>query len=179
MDDVMNKWGVGSGISLFIAAGVAKTLFIRGLSPMRDSFSGGYIGAVPEMFRAIADQDLQTAALKAAAIASTLLIFGVVVYVQSMKVEIPLSFARIRGHGMRWPLNFLYTSNIPVILIAALLANLQLWVQMAEKWSGSSFSAQSLLAWVQAPGGQSGLLGVMIQQGFGNINPMIFLQSIV
>lgn len=31
---------------------------------------------------------------------------------------------------MRWPLNFVYTSNIPVILIAALIANIQLGVQL-------------------------------------------------
>jgi preprotein translocase subunit SecY len=49
-----------------------------------------------------------------------------------MKVEIPLSFGRIRGHGIRWPLKFLYTSNIPVILIAALLANVQLWAKVLE-----------------------------------------------
>jgi len=43
-----------------------------------------------------------------------------------MKVEIPLSFGRVRGFGFRWPLAFLYASNIPVILTAALLANIQL-----------------------------------------------------
>jgi preprotein translocase subunit SecY len=51
-----------------------------------------------------------------------------------MKVEIPLSFGRIRGHGIRWPLNFLYTSNIPVILVAALMANVQLFGTLLQKW---------------------------------------------
>jgi preprotein translocase subunit SecY len=49
-----------------------------------------------------------------------------------MKIEIPLSFGRVRGYGVRWPLNFLYTSNIPVILIAALIANIQLWARLLE-----------------------------------------------
>ena len=51
-----------------------------------------------------------------------------------MKVEIPLSFGRIRGHGIRWPLKFVYTSNIPVILVAALLANIQLWARLLDNW---------------------------------------------
>ena len=49
------------------------------------------------------------------------------VYAQSIKVEIPLSFGRVKGFGIRWPLNFIYTSNIPVILTAALIASMQFW----------------------------------------------------
>jgi len=48
-----------------------------------------------------------------------------------MKVEIPLSFGRIRGHGIRWPLNFVYTNVIPIILVSALVANFQLFANLA------------------------------------------------
>src|SRR3989344_5277827 len=34
MDEVINKWGFGSGISLFIAAGVSSEIFIRAFSPL-------------------------------------------------------------------------------------------------------------------------------------------------
>ena len=34
MDEVVSKWGFGSGISLFIAAGVSQEIFIRALSPL-------------------------------------------------------------------------------------------------------------------------------------------------
>src|SRR3989338_2752752 len=50
-----------------------------------------------------------------------------VVFVESMKIEIPLAWGKVRGFGARYPLKFLYVSNIPVILAAALFANLQLW----------------------------------------------------
>ena len=76
----------------------------------------------------------QEALLAFLAIFATVLIFLISVYVQSMKVEIPLSFGRIRGYGVRWPLKFIYTSNIPVILVAAFLANVQLWATLLEKW---------------------------------------------
>ena len=57
-----------------------------------------------------------------------------------MKVAIPLSFGRIRGHGIRWPLSFMYTSNIRVILIAGLLANVQLWASLMQNWAINSGS---------------------------------------
>ena len=34
MDEVVSKWGFGSGVSLFIAAGVAKTIFLRTFNPL-------------------------------------------------------------------------------------------------------------------------------------------------
>tara|TARA_B100001964_G_C14011233_1_gene499430 strand:- start:168 stop:821 length:654 start_codon:yes stop_codon:yes gene_type:complete len=52
---------------------------------------------------------------------------------QAMKIEIPLSFGRVRGQGIRWPLSFNYTSNIPVILVSALFANVNLWAQLLQQ----------------------------------------------
>jgi preprotein translocase subunit SecY len=69
-----------------------------------------------------------------AGLAATIVVFLVAVYVQSMKIEIPLSMARVRGYSFRWPLHFIYTSNIPVILVAALMANIQLWAGLLQKW---------------------------------------------
>jgi preprotein translocase subunit SecY len=59
------------------------------------------------------------------------------VWAQSLKVEIPLSFGRIRGYTMKWPLSFFYASNIPVILAAALVANIQLFGGIIENASAS------------------------------------------
>jgi preprotein translocase subunit SecY len=57
---------------------------------------------------------------------ATIVVFFLVIYIQAIRVDIPLAFASIRGFGRRWPLKFIYTSNMPVILTAALLANLML-----------------------------------------------------
>jgi len=59
-----------------------------------------------------------------------------VVWAQSLKVEVPLSYDRLRGYGVKWPLAFFYASVIPVILVAALLANLQLFGGLLENWLG-------------------------------------------
>ena len=135
MDEIVSKWGFGSGISLFIAAGVSQQLFTRALSWVRpETNPESFVGAIPEMIRAFGIGEPQIAGIMLASILATVGVFVMAVYGQAMKVEIPLSFGRIRGHGIRWPLHFLYTSNIPVILVAALLANMQLWARLLDRW---------------------------------------------
>ena len=135
MDEIVSKWGFGSGISLFIAAGVAQQIFISAFSFLPNPQAPDTLsGAIPVLFQSLANGDPVTAFIKIAAIVATVLVFFIAVYAQAMKVEIPLSFGRIRGHGIRWPLNFLYTSNIPVILVAALMANVQLFGTLLQKW---------------------------------------------
>ncbi len=178
MDEVISKWGFGSGISLFIAAGVSKQIFIRALSPLPSPSNPGIAtGAIPALFQALGAGDPVTATLMIAAVLTTIIIFVVAVYGQAMKVEIPLSFGRVRGHGIRWPLAFIYVSNIPVILISALLANIQLWASLVQNWAiksnsgvlnffsvyviGQVRTAQSghgLVQWVNPPQIVSGLI---------------------
>jgi preprotein translocase subunit SecY len=159
MDDVINKWGFGSGISLFIAAGVAQQIFIRAFnflpSPTQPEIAAG---AIPSLFQFLSMGDITGAALQIAAVVSTLLVFAICVFGQAMKVEIPLSFGKVRGYGMRWPLNFFYTSNIPVILVAALMANIQLFARLLERWGHpwlGTFSGNSpisgLVYWINSP----------------------------
>ncbi len=159
MDEVVSKWGFGSGISLFIVAGVSQSLFIRLLSPLPSPTNPGVAtGAIPALFQSLAAGDPQTALLMVAGIASTAVIFAIAVYAQAMKVEIPLSFGRVRGHGIRWPLHFIYTSNIPIILVSALLANVQLWARLLQNWgfpilgtfAGNS-PATGLVSWITPP----------------------------
>jgi len=130
MDEVVSKWGFGSGIGLFIAAGVSKSIFVQAFNwlPGPSGIAGltYSVGAVPALFQSLAAGDPITASIMVATLLFTALIFVVVVFAQAMKVEIPLSFGMVRGHGVRWPLSFFYTSVIPVILVSALIANFQL-----------------------------------------------------
>ena len=175
MDEVTTKWGFGSGVSLFIAAGVSQSLFIRILSPLPSPTNPSIAtGALPALFQSLSAGDPQTALLMISGILSTVVIFAIAVYAQAMKVEIPLSFGRVRGHGIRWPLHFIYTSNIPVILISALLANVQLWARLLQNWgfpilgtfAGNS-PATGFVAWVTPPD----IVGSLIRGGltFGTI----------
>lgn len=135
MDEVVTKWGFGSGISLFIAAGVSQSLFIRAFNPLPSPTNPGMAtGAVPALVQSLSAGNPVEAGLMFAALVATIVIFLLAVYGQSMKVEIPLSFGRVRGYGIRWPLHFFYTSNIPVILVAALIANVQLFARLLANW---------------------------------------------
>lgn len=132
LDEVVSKWGFGSGISLFIAAGVSKSVFLQAFNWIVPPGSSYPPGAIPAFFVSLINGDVTTALIMTAAVVATILVFVIAVYAQSMKVEIPLSFGIVRGHGIRWPLSFIYTSNIPVILVAALIANFQLWGRLLQ-----------------------------------------------
>ncbi|MBN1544613.1 preprotein translocase subunit SecY [Candidatus Woesearchaeota archaeon] len=159
MDEVISKWGFGSGISLFIVANVAQEIFIRALSPMPSPTNPSIAtGAIPALFQSLAAGDAVTAGLELAAVIATIVVFVIAVYTQAMKIEIPLSFGRVRGHGIRWPLAFIYTSNIPVILVAALLANVQLFGRLLQNWGHpllgtfvGNTPSSGLVAWLYSP----------------------------
>ncbi|MBW2970581.1 preprotein translocase subunit SecY [Candidatus Woesearchaeota archaeon] len=158
MDEVVSKWGFGSGISLFIAAGVSKEIFIKAFSWLPSPSNPNVMtGRIPAMLQALSSGSpdaLLSALLMGAAVIATVLVFVMAVYGQAMKVEIPLSFGRVRGHGVRWPLNFIYTSNIPVILVSAFLANLQLWARLMENWGVKAILGKSIsgmVAYLDAP----------------------------
>ncbi len=136
MDEIVSKWGFGSGVSLFIAAGVGWNLFTSAFGFLGLENQLTWSGKLWTFFISLARGDTLNAGAAGSAIIATLLVFLVVVWAQSIKVEIPLSFGRIRGFGLRWPLAFFYTSNIPVILTAALLANIHLFASLLQNWLG-------------------------------------------
>ena len=133
MDETVSKWGIGSGISLFIAGGVTRRIFVRSFSPFAAEAGGYAAGVVPRFFMFLRDGLTHQAIYTILPLIATALVFGIVVYAQNIKVEIPLAFGSFTGLGRRWPLKFIYTSNIPVILTAALLANLRLVGGMIAK----------------------------------------------
>ncbi len=140
MDDLTTKWGFGSGVSLFIGAGVSWRLitsafqFIdaQGQNCLINFGGVACSGKIFVLIQSIINKYPIELTSALAAIIATGVIFLVVVWVQSLKVEIPLSFGKIRGYGVKWPLSFFYASVIPVILTAALIANVQLFGGMLE-----------------------------------------------
>jgi preprotein translocase subunit SecY len=131
MDELISKWGFGSGISLFIVAGVSKTMLVRSLNPLSQAgtlptAANPPAGIIPLMVTLIGSGEIVNAFFSFLPVVATILVFFLVVYASAIKVEIPLAFGSIRGFSRRWPLKFFYTSNIPVILTAALLANVSL-----------------------------------------------------
>jgi preprotein translocase subunit SecY len=131
MDELISKWGFGSGVGMFIVAGVSKSIILRTFNPLTQggglpSAGNNPVGILPYFITAMGTGEIVNAVFSLLPIIATVIVFVLVVYSNAIKVEIPLAFGSIRGFGRRWPLKFFYTSNIPVILIAALLANVQL-----------------------------------------------------
>lgn len=144
MDELISKWGFGSGVGLFIVAGVAKTIVVGTFNPLTQ---GGTlptpgnppVGQIPFALIALGEGLPLQAFFAFLPILATIIVFFLVVYAQAIRVEIPLAFSTVRGFGRRWPLKFLYTSNIPVILIAALLANVQVFARILSQQGGNAW----------------------------------------
>ena len=146
LDELVSKWGIGSGISLFIAAGVAQSTFVGTLSPLPATSGMSYSlqnppsGTLPMIFymfreasngEMISQNGFETILLThvnpVAALFSSVVVFLVVAYAESSKLELPLTHGKVRGHRGKYPIRLVYASNIPVILMAALLANINMF----------------------------------------------------
>ena len=142
MDEVTTKWGFGSGVSIFIVAGVAWRLFNglfqfigpNGENCLLDFGNTACAGNVFVILQSILNGVPREALIATLTIAVTGIIFLLIVWAQSLRIEIPLSYDRLRGYSVKWPLQFFYASNMPVILTAALIANLQLFGSLLENW---------------------------------------------
>jgi len=146
LDEMIQKgWGIGSGISLFILAGVAQSILWESLS-VAPSLAGGEeslrsFGAIPALIQTfvqglfsiqylyVRPQNLPTML----GLFTTLIVFLVVIYTEGVRVEMPISYAGYRGYRSRYPIKLLYVSNLPVIFASALFANVYFVSQLV--WS--------------------------------------------
>src|SRR3990172_5239554 len=140
MDEVVSKWGIGSGISLFIAAGVAQQIF-TGTFNWEASQAGSAVpaGTIPKTIYYLQNMpagQIGSTGLEQImfqppnpliALIGTMGIFLIVAYTESTRIELPLAHGAARGARGRYPIRLMYASNIPVILVAAVLANVSMF----------------------------------------------------
>src|SRR3989344_3131493 len=134
MDEVVSRYGIGSGIGLFIAGGVAEEVFWRAFSPL--DAAGNFnlaeaSGLVFLLINSIGSSLVTAVTPYFLPIFFTLVVFLVVVYAHGIHVDIPITMGA-RGSGGRYPVKFLYVSNMPVILAAALFAHIQIWATLGQ-----------------------------------------------
>ena len=142
LDEMIQKgWGIGSGISLFILAGVAQTIMISCFQ---------FIGNVSEADGTIRPVGIIVATIQTlisggsinklilspsgwpsiTGLLTTIGVFLFVIYVQGIKVELPIAHAQYRGFRGKYPISLLYVSNLPVIFASALFGNVIMWSQL-------------------------------------------------
>jgi preprotein translocase SecY subunit len=138
LDEMLQKkWGFGSGISLFIAAGVCLQIVWSSIGPISPVADQKYLGAIIAFFQSIGPLLANPASLTAwqgalyrggnlpdmLGFITTIGVFLLIIYLNGLRVEVPVSYARYRGFRGRFPIKFFYVSNIPVIFAAALFGN--------------------------------------------------------
>ncbi|MFX0064227.1 MAG: preprotein translocase subunit SecY [Candidatus Hermodarchaeota archaeon] len=169
LDELVQKgWGLGSGISLFIAGGVAQGIFWNTLAPIPAVGLGNELELIGIPASALQDGTLRHGAILALiqaiqavaavggnvleaiavliirpqntpgllSIVTTVITFLIVIYFESMRIEIPVSYAKYRGFKGKYPIKLLYVSNIPVILVSAVFADAYFVIQMLWNTSG-------------------------------------------
>ncbi|HKZ59874.1 MAG TPA: preprotein translocase subunit SecY [Candidatus Thermoplasmatota archaeon] len=150
LDELVSKWGIGSGISLFIAAGVAQQIITGAINwapsdPAAPISFGSATsqanlpaGTIPKVWYAVTHASAQQLSQgyyeqvflsppnSIIALMGTAATFIIVAYAETTRLELPLAHTKVRGARGRYPIRLVYASNIPVILMAALLANINM-----------------------------------------------------
>jgi len=151
LDELLQKgYGLGSGISLFIATNICETIVWKAFSPATINTGRGteFEGGIIALFHLLATRHDKVRALREAFyrqnlpnlmnLLATVLVFAIVIYFQGFRVDLPIKSARYRGQTSSYPIKLFYTSNIPIILQSALVSNLYVISQMlSSKFSGN------------------------------------------
>ncbi len=137
MDEVVSKWGIGSGVSLFILAGIAQSIITGLFNWITPPNAQMPAGIIPRWFWIAQNYGID--ALLSAdglsflmiqggllALFTTIAIILLVVYAEGTRVEIPLAHAAVRGARGRFPIKLIYASVLPMIFVRALQANIQI-----------------------------------------------------
>eukprot|EP00697_Spironema_sp_BW2_P001840 gnl/Spiro4/12470_TR6583_c0_g1_i1.p1 gnl/Spiro4/12470_TR6583_c0_g1~~gnl/Spiro4/12470_TR6583_c0_g1_i1.p1 ORF type:complete len:478 (+),score=80.36 gnl/Spiro4/12470_TR6583_c0_g1_i1:86-1519(+) len=145
LDELLQKgYGLGSGISLFIATNICETIIWKALSPTTINTGRGteFEGAIVALFHLLVTRTDKVRAIKEAFyrtnlpnvsnLLATVLVFAIVIFFQGFRVNLPMKNQRTRGL-QPYPIKLFYTSNIPIILQTALVSNLYFFSQLLYK----------------------------------------------
>jgi len=148
MDELVQKgWGLGSGISLFIMAGVAQNILWQTFNPG----TGLFVGGLYQLTLGQADYQLMDWVVGGGAYPSligfiaTVGAFLVIIYLEGVRVELPMTYAGYKGFRSRYPIKLLYVSNLPVIFASALFANVYFFSQLLWSQMGTPAPGTNLL----------------------------------
>jgi len=134
-DELLQKgYGLGSGISLFIATNICETIIWKSFSPTAIQTASGpqYEGALVALVHLLITRTDKVRALKEAFyrqqlpnvtnLLATAVVFLIVIFFQGFRVDLTVKHKNQRGSSGTYPIKLFYTSNIPIILQTALVS---------------------------------------------------------
>lgn len=157
LDEIMSKFGITSGINLFIASGVSYAIIAGTI----EIIIPGAISAITAGGAAA----ISNAVLVFGPLFFAILIFLISIYAYETKVELPLSFEQLRGVGGRLPIPFLYVSVLPVILASALELSFTVWFRFLNGVKGTFANLAKFIAYYQPVGATGGGTSLQLSGG--------------
>lgn len=134
LDELLQSgYGLGSGISLFIATNICENIVWKALSPITiksDSgtqFEGALVSFFHLMFtwsdksKAIYEAFYRTNAPNMSNLLATFFIAFAVIYFQGFVVNVTLVHWKMRGYQVPHKIKLFYTQTFPIILQAAVI----------------------------------------------------------
>jgi len=165
LDELLQKgYGLGSGISLFIATNICENIIWKAFSPTTINTGRGteFEGAIIALFHLLITRSDKIRALQEAIyrqnlpnltnLAATVFVFVVVIYFQGWRVDLPVKYQKYRGQQGTYPIKLFYTSNMPIILQTALVSNLYFVSQLLYNRAPTNILVRLLGTWNDVEG---------------------------
>ncbi|CAE5964624.1 unnamed protein product [Arabidopsis arenosa] len=163
LDELLQKgYGLGSGISLFIATNICESIIWKAFSPTTINSGHGaqFEGACIALFHLLITRTDKVRALREAFfrqslpnvtnLLATVLIFLIVIYFQGFRVVLPVRSKNTRGQQGSYPIKLFYTSNMPIILQSALVSNIYFISQILYRKFGGNFLVNLIGTWKES-----------------------------
>lgn len=160
LDEMLQKgYGLGSGISLFIATNTCENIIWKAFSPTTYNtgkgieFEGAVVGFFhllftrSDKFRALREAFYRSNLPNISNLLATVLVFLVVIYLQGFRVELPIMSSRVRGQQGTYPIKLFYTSNMPIILQSMIVSHIYFGSQLLFGWWPKNFFVRMLGVW--------------------------------
>merc|ERR1712070_1054861 len=165
LDELLQKgYGLGSGISIFIATNICETIIWKAFSPTTINTGRGteFEGAIIALFHMLVTKNDKFRAIREALyrqnlpnltnLLATVFVFVVVIYFQGWQVNLPVKYQKYRGQEGTYPIKLFYTSNMPIILQTALVSNLYFVSQLLYNRAPTNVLVRLLGQWQDVEG---------------------------
>lgn len=136
LDEMLQKeYGLGNGVNLFIVTSVCERIVWNAISP-KVFFTGRGIEfegcLIASVYLLVARKNKLSALYELMfrqnlpnlfSFLCTLFVFCVVVYIQSLRAEIPIISTKFKGVASFYPVSLLYTSSTPIIIQSYMISH--------------------------------------------------------